>query len=172
MPKILIVSTCLLALFFMFCDEPKNANSAQPAKDTITQLTPPKIYEIDYDSLFTLILELQNSIERDPTNSVIIKQLLSAAYDTVENIYYCVGKGSANPKLPVATRYAGMRQAAQGTAQRWSLYLKSWQKSGSYKFGQKISGTIEQGSKMLLEKMESDTLYQLFYINSNAVSVL
>ena len=127
---------------------------------------------INYDSLFNELLPLENHIMSNPSDTDNIKRLLGAAYDSIGGIFYCIGKGTTNPKLPVAAQQQAMQRAAKNTGARWSLYLKTWQDGNIIPFDKEISGKLLTGTSLLLEKSVGDTLYQLLSISAADVKIL
>lgn len=127
---------------------------------------------INYDSLFNELLPLENHIMSNPSDTENIKRLLGAAYDSIGGVFYCVGKGTANPKLPAAAQQQAIKRAAKNTGMRWAVYLKSWQNGNIVPLDKEISGKFSAGSTLLLEKSVGDTLYQLLSISAEDVKVL
>jgi len=127
---------------------------------------------INYDSLLTQILDLQNALVQNPEDTHSIRQLLVVSFDSLQNLFYCAGKGVVNTKHPAEAQLIGMRRAAQNTAQRWALYLKAWQENTMIPFGVEISGNVMSGTAVLFEKTSGDTVYQLVSISPEKIRLL
>ena len=127
---------------------------------------------INYDSLFNELLPLENHIMSSPSDTEQINNLLGVAYDSLGGLFYCIGKGTINPELPISAQQPAMQRAAKNTGVRWSLYLKTWQNGNIIPFDKEISGKLLSGTSLLLEKNIGDTLYQLLSISADAVKIL
>ena len=127
---------------------------------------------INFDSLFNELLPLEDYIMSNPSDTEHIKRLLGAAYDSIGGVFYCVGKGTVNQKLPISAQHPAMQRAARNTGARWSLYLKTWQEGNVIPFDKEIKGKLLSGSELFLEKSAGDTLYQLLSISADDVKVL
>ena len=127
---------------------------------------------INFDSLLNELLPLEDYIMSNPSDTEHIKRLLDAAYDSIGGIFYCVGKGTVNPKLPVSAQQQAIQRAAKNTGARWSLYLKMWREGNIIPFDKEISGQLLTGTNLLIEKSVGDTLYQLLSISADDVRIM
>jgi hypothetical protein len=115
---------------------------------------------VKYDSLLKHLLLLQNTIYSSPRDLNGIPPLLKASFDSASGCFLVVGKGTHNKSLPEASWKQGRKIASSYDAKRWALYCKSWSRGNYSAFGTRISGEITY-SKILLERLENDTLYTL-----------
>ena len=167
---IIIFFLCLLS-----CWKKKEKQAQQEQVESsvsIKEKMKPEKRVIDYDSLFNELLPLEDLIIQNPSDTSHIRDLLDAAYDSVSSVFYCIGKGTMNPKLPEAAQQQAIKRAAQNTGMRWAVYLKSWQEGNMVPLENKISGKFSAGSSLLLEKSVGDTLYQLLSVSADDVKVL
>lgn len=167
---IIIITLCI---FSCWEEKEKKAQEKQgKSKVSIKETMKAQNRVINYDSLFKKLLPLENHIMSNPSDTDNIKRLLGAAYDSIGGIFYCVGKGTVNPKLPAAAQQQAIKRAAKNTGMRWAIYLKSWQSGNIVPVDKEISGKFSTGSTLLLEKSVGDTLYQLLSISAGDVKIL
>ena len=167
---IIIITLCIFS-----CREEKEKKSQEKqgkSKVSIKETMKAQNRVINYDSLFKELLPLENHIMSNPSDTDNIKRLLGAAYDSIGGVFYCVGKGTVNPKLPAAAQQQAIKRAAKNTGMRWAIYLKSWQSGNIVPVDKEISGKFSTGSTLLLEKSVGDTLYQLLSISAEDVKIL
>jgi hypothetical protein len=117
-----------------------------------------------------VVLNLQNGVYADPTDQSLVPQLVSASFDSLSGSFLTVGKGVVNPEHPQAAQPSARQQAAAADAKRWSLYLKAWHTGDTRAFGETIEGQISY-SRVLAEKLEGDTLYQLVQVPVGSVVI-
>jgi hypothetical protein len=146
-------------------DNQKPAEDLQKQANTVSKDT-----IINYDSLLSLLIRLQNSISANPRDSRLIPPLLTEAFDTVSGSFLIVGKGIPNKEFPEAAWDAARKMAALQDGKRWGLYLKAWRTGDMRNFGQTISGTITY-SKVLFDRLSNDTLYQLIQIPIGSIVI-
>ena len=121
-----------------------------------------------YDSLLSRILVLENAIYNSPRDMNSIPPLLKASFDSSSGCFLVVGKGTHNKSLPESSWKPGRKIASAYDAKRWALYCKSWSLGNYRAFGSRISGEITY-SKILLERLENDTLYTLVSVPIGSV---
>ena len=173
--KFTVTIILLLALCIISCWKEKKKQTQQEEVESsvlIKEAMKPEKRVIDYDSLFNELLPLEDLITQNPSDTAHIRHLLDAAYDSVSGVFYCIGKGTTNPKMPEAAQQQAINRAAQNTGMRWAVYLKSWQGGNMIPLDNKISGKFSAGSTLLLEKSVGDTLYQLLSVSADDVKVL
>jgi hypothetical protein len=120
------------------------------------------------DSLLSRILALENAVYCDPGNRSRIPGLVKASFDSSSGCFLVVGKGTHNKSLPESSWRQGRKIASAYDAKRWALYLKSWSLGSTARFGAKISGEITY-SRILLEKLEGDTLFTLVSVPTGSI---
>jgi hypothetical protein len=121
-----------------------------------------------FDSLLSIILVLESAIYSQPRGKGHIPLLLKASFDSASGCFLVVGKGTHNKSMPESSWRQGRKIASAYDANRWALYLKAWSLGRTIAFGTRISGEISY-SKILLEKLENDTLYALVSIPMGSV---
>ncbi len=165
----------IISLCFLFCrEEIEEKTRSKPTGTTLTEKTAQSARATisNYDSLLNILLPLANEVMQNPANSSASKELLDAAFHTEGGRFYCIGKGTANPKMSAAAQRPGLRKAARHTGERWALYLKAWQNDNTLSFGTKLSGRLLHAGSIHIEKMMGDTLYQLLSVSADSVELL
>ena len=155
----------ILILIFSGCQQRKST----PEKSTPQNLKTISHREPDYDSLADVISNYQNRIMSDPENKLLMGRLLSAALDSTSGCFLVAGKGVYNRNLPLSAQSESRKTAASRSAQRWALYLKTWQQGKLVPFGTPVSGSIAY-SKTMAEKEVNDTLFLLLGIPRGSIS--
>jgi len=112
------------------------------------------------DSLFPVLLRMQDEVYLHPQSNAGIGALLKVSFDSTSGCFLTIGKGVHNPAMPEASWKQGRKIASGYDAKRWAMYMKLWSQGVFAPFGRKISGEISY-SKVVLEKIENDTLYTL-----------
>ncbi len=122
------------------------------------------------DSLFPILLKCRNQVYLHPQNAGDISNLLRISFDSASGCFFAIGKGVQNNAMPEASWKHGRKMASTYDAKRWALYLKLWSQGQIVPFGKKISGDISY-SKVILEKMENDTLFTLVSIPFGSIII-
>jgi hypothetical protein len=125
-----------------------------------------------FDSLLSLLIKLENNVyvNRPTSGTVSLMELKKVSFDSSSGCLLVAGKGTFNKSHPEAAWDKGRKMAASGDAKRWVLYLKAWQEGSALAFGNKISGVVSY-SRILLERLDGDTLYQLIQVPLGSVVV-
>lgn len=163
-----IIFIVAAGLFFCFCNEerPKENNYQAKSVSTVTD----SARSVNYDSLLTVLGNLQDSIRSKPGDKAIVERYLQASYDTTSGIFRVVGKGVGNPRHPEAARAVGQKLAASYDGKRWSLFCKAWFTGSTIIFGTSIKGDIAY-SNTLFAKSDGDTLYVLLEVPVGSIEV-
>jgi hypothetical protein len=123
---------------------------------------------VKYDSLLLRLLVLQNAIYVNPREMNNISPLLKASFDSSSGCFLVAGKGVPNKSLPETSWKQGRKIASAYDAKRWALYCKSWSLGNHHTFGTRISGEITY-SRILLERLENDTLFTLVSVPAGSI---
>lgn len=158
---IAVLAMTILTGSFTGCDdhrEPAQKNGKAVSNDghehkTVTADPNP-------DSLMAVILDRQSAVYTHPDDTQLVIPLIHVAFDTVSGCFNTVGKGVSNPAMPASAQVAARKTAASHDGRRWALLLKSWFIGNRLPLSTGFHGKIMY-SKVLLEKTEGDTLYQL-----------
>ena len=169
-PLILVITFCIISCWKE--KEKKVQQEQVESSVSIKESMKPENRVVNYDSLFNKLLPLGNLVLQNPSDTAHIRPLLDAAYDSVSGVFYCIGKGTMNPKLPEAAQQQAIKRAAQNTGMRWAIYLKSWQKGNMVSLDRNLSGQFSAGSTLLLEKNVGDTLFQLLSVSAEDINIL
>jgi len=163
----LLALACVFCALFLSCDEqqPKEKHAAASGTATLQADT-----VLNYDSLITLLLELQSRILEDPANTRLFPRLVTASFDTISGSFLVVGRGVANQGMPEGTWNAGKKMAASLDAKNWALYNKSWRQGNMIPRTKQVRGTIAY-SRVLFERENNDTLYQLLEIPIGSIVI-
>jgi hypothetical protein len=120
------------------------------------------------DSLLSRLIVLENAVYANPLEIRKIPPLLRASFDSSSGCFLVAGKGTQNKSMPDASWKQGRKIASAYDAKRWALYLKSWSLGSSIRFGTKISGEITY-SRIMLERLDNDTLYTLISVPMGSI---
>jgi hypothetical protein len=120
------------------------------------------------DSLLTRLRIFENAVYNNPLDKSMILPLLAASFDSASGCFLVAGKGTHNKSMPEASWKQGRKIASAYDAKRWALYLKSWSLGSTVRFGTKISGEITY-SRILLERLDGDTLYTLVSVPMGSI---
>jgi hypothetical protein len=120
------------------------------------------------DSLLFRLRTLENAVCNNPLDKSTIPPLLAASFDSASGCFLVAGKGTHNKSMPEASWKQGRTIASAYDAKRWALYLKSWSLGSTAHFGTRISGEITY-SRILLERLEGDTLYTLVSVPMGSI---
>jgi hypothetical protein len=147
--KVFITSIMILALTLMITcgkkDEQKTGEitkDEQAGDESFVGTIKPK--PINYDSMFAIIAPLVDSLENNPENIELRKQLVDVSYDTTWETILSAGTGK--PMEHAATESVGMKyaeQAAAADAYRWAIYIKKWAVDPTFPDIGKISAEIQ-----------------------------
>ncbi len=120
------------------------------------------------ENTFNAIVELEKALTDSPENQKSREKLQHYCLDTVTGSFLVVGNGTANPEHPPSARDLGRRRAAIYSGERWALYHKAWNSGRRIPFGEEIFGKVMY-SKVLMEKVESETLWVLLHVPIGSV---
>jgi hypothetical protein len=124
------------------------------------------------NSILSLLIKLENDVYVNlPTKGAAsFMELKKVSFDSSSGCFLVAGKGTFNKSLPEGTWDTGRKMAASGDAKRWALYLKAWRDGSTIDFGKKISGEVSY-SRILCERADGDTLYQIIQVPMGSVVV-
>jgi hypothetical protein len=166
---LLVFSSCKL--------QPSLPQGAKPAPSAVAEQTLPVSQEHPLDSakcnfLLSLLIRLENDVYVNiPSRDILsLSKLKQVSFDSASGCFLIAGKGAFNKSHPVAAWDRGRKMAASYDAKRWALYLKTWRDGSTIAFGNKISGEVSY-SRILCERSDGDTLYQLIQVPIGSVTV-
>jgi hypothetical protein len=158
------------SLLFFFCREEGAAPSGERQRKQPTAYKEQTPVVPDYEAALRRVLALQDSVRAHPRDRRLVASLLKASFDTTAGSFVAIGKGLTNPSLPEGAWEAARKTAAKHDGTRWALYLKAWHTGDTRPFGEEIHGEVMY-SKVLLEHVVDDTLYQLLQIPVGSIVV-
>jgi hypothetical protein len=170
-----IVVVVFFVFFFPLCKvQPSLPRNIKGASDITTfPSIPAQVSSPDstgYDSLLTLLIDLESKILCSPGSKSPILLFMKASADTANGCFLSAGKGTINRSHPESAWNRGRKMAANYDGKRWVLYLKAWSEGNPIPFGEKISGEVTYSS-VLRERLEADTLYQLIQVPVGSVVI-
>lgn len=167
-----IILILFLALFIL-CREknPTDMEARQAKRNSLQKYNEP----VNFDSLFTVLISIENALIGSPKNLKYIDQFIHASFQASEQCFYVIGRGempdTSKELLDNESLLIKQKQDARKSSEKWALYCKALLNNKSHSpinSKAKIPGKIMY-RKMIKEEMISDTLYQLYKIPITSV---
>jgi hypothetical protein len=161
----------IVCVFLFSCKEKTPEPNAQSA-DAQTVPGGHGPVPVNHDSLLAVLRPREAAVLADPTSNAPLQALYTAANDSMHNLFYLIGKGVPNPKLPASVQNQSMQRASRISGERWALYFKALQTGTAVSLSTPLTGNLVAGSTLLCEITSNDTLYQLFSIPSDSIILI